>query len=154
MVCHLLIVNVFRNVDNIGYNFMRNWFGCCRVAESRLLLYKIVYENARLQLMHAKHGCLLVYSKLSTFPVEREKINLSIMILFTIDVFYCIQKRGQLLNSGVQNCEIMKLNYVRHLSTPGDISQIGYTHSHPSSVNSESKNKVLTLVVFIFLLKA
>ncbi|KAK2647823.1 hypothetical protein Ddye_015312 [Dipteronia dyeriana] len=82
-----------------------------RVAETKLLLLKIVYEKAKLQIMHVKHEKLL--------------------------------KRGQLLSSGIQKSQILKLNYVSHLSGPGERDTHVDDNRHDSSlVNVEGKHEV------------
>ncbi|KAK3184576.1 hypothetical protein Dsin_031862 [Dipteronia sinensis] len=82
-----------------------------RVAETKLLLLKIVYEKAKLQIMHVKHEKLL--------------------------------KRGQLLSSGIQKSQILKLNYVRHLSGPGERNtHVDDNHHDSSLVNVEGKHEV------------
>ncbi|KAK1568340.1 hypothetical protein Q3G72_023333 [Acer saccharum] len=82
-----------------------------RVAETKLLLFKIVYEKAKLQIMHVKHEKLL--------------------------------KRGQLLSSGIQKSQILKLNYVRHLSGPAERdTHVDDNHHDSSLVNVEGKNEV------------
>ncbi|KAL5798158.1 hypothetical protein ACOSQ2_002978 [Xanthoceras sorbifolium] len=82
-----------------------------RVAETKLLLFKIVYEKAKLQILHVKHEKLL--------------------------------KRGQALSSGIQKSQILKLNYVKHLSGPAERDTHIDDNQHDSSlVNVEGKHEV------------
>ncbi|KAK0590950.1 hypothetical protein LWI29_033533 [Acer saccharum] len=53
------------------------------------------------------------------------------------------QKRGQLLSSGIQKSQILKLNYVRHLSGPAERdTHVDDNHHDSSLVNVEGKNEV------------
>lgn len=67
------------DVDGINsYRHSEKWFSvtsfdigeciCCRVAETRLLMYKILYERTKLQLMAVKRDILLVFWFSCAFP--------------------------------------------------------------------------------------
>lgn len=88
------------DVDDISsYRCSENWFSvtsfdigeciCCRAAETRLLLHKIVYEKAKLQLMGVKRRILLVFWFSCVFPFFIYAYSLSSALTFA-----CRKKDG------------------------------------------------------------
>lgn len=118
-------------IDDVKYFF-------CRVVEARMLLFNIAYEKAKLQLMQMKHERLLVF--LFTFYY-------SAMLAVGDTNVHCSQKKVQQLSFGLQESQMMKLNFIPSSDKSGAIdTQDSDSNIHTSLLNSKGKCQVFLCV--------
>ncbi|KAA8526644.1 hypothetical protein F0562_008153 [Nyssa sinensis] len=108
-----------------------------RVAETRLLLHRIMLEQATLQLMSVKRERLLVLFIRVCFAFQ------IFLFVSNMPILCCIQKKVQLVRSGIQESQVLNLNFLPHLSLlrAGD-AQVEDNHLQFSSVDFKGIKEV------------
>lgn len=130
--------------------FGYNWWSeleviLCRTVETRMLLYDIAYDKAKLQLLNVKRDKLLVFN-----------VTCSYLLFSNVCSWWyeipCTQKKLQQLSSGLQKCDKIKLNFnIPSSSKSGTMdTQADYGHIH-SKFCFQGKCQVLWCVYEVFI---
>lgn len=125
-------------LSNNIYAWLRNCFDMivwwcelglifCRVAETRILLHSIAYEKAKLQLLLIKHDKLLVL-----YLNWKHVIILALPTVGDMNC-RCKQEKGQQVSTGLQECEMIKLNFIPSFKRGAVDTQANYSFSKGKS---------------------